>query len=159
MFVLGERADPCWPLIFWERQVNETKFLFYFLLQRGHFSAQPTHVVCGLFTTALGKKVREGRVRVFEQLLGGALDSWPQGFESLRSLLLGIDSALLPSSANSLLYTRPCFDPQEADYCGVHYQPPLPSAFLLHSADGKYQEKTGRQRSKQFIFPTPSLLG
>lgn len=159
MFVLGERAGPCWPLIFWERQVNETKFLFYFLLQRGHFSAQPTHVVCGLFTTALGKKVREGQVRVFEQLLGGALDSWLQGFESLRSLLLGIDSALLPSSANSLLYTRPCFDPQEADYCGVHYQPPLPSAFLLHSADGKYQEKTGRQRSKKFIFPAPSLLG
>lgn len=81
-----------------------------------------------------GKESQRGPgtcVHVVEQLLGGDLDSWPRGFESLRSLLLSIDSALLPSSANSLLCTRPCFDPQEADYCGVHYQPPLPSTFLL----------------------------
>lgn len=81
------------------RQRNQLSPLL--LSQHGHSSAHPTHLACGSFTVAVGEKVREGRVRVFEQMLLGDLDSWSQGCESLESLLLGIDAALLPNPANS----------------------------------------------------------
>lgn len=84
MFVLGKRAGACRSLIFWERQVNGIRFLLYSLLQCGPFSAQPTHVVCGSFTTAVGKKVREDQVHVYMWLSNCSVGTWILGPEALR---------------------------------------------------------------------------
>ena len=58
IFVFGERAGLCLPLIFWERQVKEIRFLLHSLLEHGPSSAQPTHWAHGSFTTAVEEKER-----------------------------------------------------------------------------------------------------
>lgn len=114
-FVLGESLGSHLLLIFWEGQVKEIMFLLYSLLQHGYSSAQPAHVVHGSFTTAAGE--REVRGPMPEQLFAGVgagegdMVSWSQGCESLRSPLLSVDFALLPSSMHSLLWTMSCSGP------------------------------------------------
>lgn len=64
-----------------------------------HFSAHQPFVL-GSFTAAVGETVREARGMCLNKSLMGTLILGPQALK-VKSLLLGIDSALLSSSENS----------------------------------------------------------
>lgn len=83
------------------------------LLLHGHSSAPPAHVVHDSFTTTGGGSARVSSLSLSYDLGGGDVVSWSQGCERLRSLLLGVDFVLLPSSAHPLLWIRFCSGPQE----------------------------------------------
>ena len=51
-----ERVGPCLPLIFWERQVKEIRFLLYSLFEQGPSSVTPTHLTHGVFTAVVGER-------------------------------------------------------------------------------------------------------